>query len=151
MTKLISALPRFYAINEHLTNTFRAGIQLEKPVDGEILRHAVDTAIRRYPYFSVKTAVENEEYVLLPNDAPVVITYGMEPICLGSKVSNYHLIALAYEDCIIYFDGFHGLTHGIGIMPFIKTVLYYYLCEQDRLLWIRRESVLRTAKFLQKK
>lgn len=64
MTKLISALPRFYAINEHLTNTFRVGIQLEKPVDGEILRHAVDTAIRRYPYFSVKTAVENEEYVL---------------------------------------------------------------------------------------
>lgn len=133
MTRLISALPRFYAINEHLTNTYRTGIQLEKPVDGEILRNAVDTAMRRYPYFSVKTAVENEEYVLLPNDAPVVITRGAEPICLGSEAANRHLTALTYEDDIIYFDIFHGLTDAVGMFPFIKTVLYYYLCEREQI------------------
>lgn len=133
MTKLISALPRFYAINEHLTNTFRVGIQLEKSVDGEILRRAVDTTMPRYPYFSVKTAIENEEYVLLHNDAPVVITHGVEPICLGSEAANHHLIAFAYENDIIYFDFFHGLTDAVGSFPFVKTVLYYYLCEREQI------------------
>ena len=59
MTKLISALPKFYVTSEHLVNTFRVAIQSDQPVDGGILRQAVDTAMRRYPYFSVRTAVEN--------------------------------------------------------------------------------------------
>lgn len=132
MTKLISALPKFYVTSKHLVNTFRVAIQIDQPVDGEILRRAVDTAMRRYPYFSVKMAVENEEYVLLPNDFPIVITHGIEPICLGSEEANYHLVAFTYEGEIICLDCFHGLTDGTGIFPLFKTILYYYLCEREQ-------------------
>ena len=132
MTKLISALPKFYVTSEHLVNTFRVAIQINRLVDGEILRRAVDTAMRRYPYFSVRTAVENEEYVLLPNDSPVVITHGIEPLRLGSGEANYHLIAFNYEDEMIFLDCFHGLTDASGLFPLIKTVLYYYLCEREQ-------------------
>lgn len=133
MTKLISALPRFYAANENLVNTLRVGVELDKPIDGEILRQAVDTSMRRYPYFAVKTAVEDEEYVLLPNDAPVVVSGGGKAVCLGAGEANHHLVAFAYCENIIYLDAFHGLADGAGIFPLLKTVLYYYLCGRERI------------------
>ena len=131
MIRLLSELTQFYSVNDQLVNTLRFEIRLQKSIDGDTLRHAIDMAIRRYPYFSVKTAVVNEEYVLLANNEPIVVTHGAEPICLGSGEANHHLLALAYEEKSIFFDFFHGITDAIGAFPLIKTVLYYYLCERE--------------------
>ena len=116
-----------YAAGEDLYNTIRTRIALTEPVDPDALRKAVDMAIVRYPYFSVKLERTGEEYVLVRNDAQLPLSSGGKAIALGGEESRRHLFAIVYDDNLIYFDTSHFLTDGNGIFPFIKTLLYCYL------------------------
>lgn len=123
--------PAFYLSNESFAFTFRMQLRLTHEVDGGVLRHAVDAAMLRYPYFALRAAVEDEEIVLHDNPRPVVVKRGLEPVTLSSEESNEHLIALCYEGDTICFDVSHALMDGTGALPWVKTVLYYYLCERE--------------------
>ena len=116
-----------YAAGDELNNTIRTRIKMTEPIDPDALRKAVDTAIERYPYFSVKLIRKGEEYVLAHNDAPLPITPSGKAIPLGSGESSLHLFAIAYDNDLIYIDTSHFLTDGNGLFPFIKTLLYCYL------------------------
>ena len=52
----------------------RAKVRMKETVDIEILKTAVNKAIKRYPYFAVKIRIdENGSYVRVHNDKEVVL------------------------------------------------------------------------------
>lgn len=116
-----------YAAGNDLHNTIRTRIAMTEPVNADALRTAADAAITRYPYFSVKLIRIDEEFALTSNNAPLTISSGGRAIPLGGRESGYHLLALAYDENLIYVDTSHFLTDGNGKFPFIKTLLYCYL------------------------
>ena len=127
-----SGLSYLYGSNQHLHYTFRIAVEITEPIDGAILRKAVDTSIRRYPYFSIELVLTEDDifHKVMPNSRPIVIVDGAAPVLLNSEESNRHLLALAYVGNTVYFDVSHSLADASGMMEFIKTTLYYYLCEK---------------------
>lgn len=116
-----------YAAGAELHNTIRTRIKMTEPINADALRKAVDAAITRYPYFSVKLIRKGEEYVFVHNTAPLPITPNGRAIPLGGEESSGHLFAIAYDNDLIYIDTSHFITDGNGLFPFIKTLLYCYL------------------------
>ena len=126
-----SGLTYLYGSNQHRHHTFRIAVEMKEAMDGAALRKAVDTSIRRYPYFSIELVLTEEDVLhkVVPNSRPIVIVDGVMPVLLNSEESNRHLLSLAYAGNTVYFDMSHSLTDGTGAMEFIKTTLYYYICE----------------------
>lgn len=125
------SLAMFYGANRDFANAFSVRVTLKNPIEPEPLRRALDKAMDRYPYFSVCLTAVGKELVLEDNPLPVTIVKGPEPAKLNTAASNYHLVGLSYERTSIVFGAFHALTDGAGAFHWIKTVLYYYLCETE--------------------
>ena len=119
-----------YAAGADLAGTIRLAITLTEPVDAGALENALRTAARRYPYFAVKLVRCGDEYRMLPNDRPFVVSPRGQTVTLGSEQSNGHLFAFACEGRRLYVDMSHFATDGQGSFPFVKTLLYYYLSEK---------------------
>ena len=68
-------------------------IGLHEPVDGELLREAVEELRTRFPYFYVRAARQDGELRPVPNDLPMTVRGTWEPINLNAAASNYHLAA----------------------------------------------------------
>ena len=102
---------------------------LKDKVDGKILRNAVDTASRRFPYLMKEVCKNESRLYLVDNPRPVVIKEG-STVRLCSEESNRHLIAITYSGKKNSFISHHGLVDGRGIMPFRSTVLYYECREK---------------------
>ncbi|MBR5731781.1 MAG: hypothetical protein IKX89_07525 [Firmicutes bacterium] len=117
----------FYAAGPDLWGTFRIAVTLTEAVDPQALRHAAERAAERFPYFAVRLIRRGEEYVLEDNPLPFVISEEGWAAELGSKESNYHLFAFAWDGRRIYMDASHFMTDGNGCFPFLKSLLYYYL------------------------
>lgn len=127
--------PDTYLLYETRANVccnVRIVIKMYENVDGKILYNAVNKAIKRYPYFSVR--VENDgggRYVLKANDRPVSVLRTLNPPPpLGSSAVNYHLISVDYIGKMVYFNFNHSISGACGFIPFIKTVLYLYISEK---------------------
>ena len=59
---------RLYHDEKRFSFAIYARVTMKEPVDIDILRRSVNTAIKRYPYFAVHvTADKDGGYVLLPN------------------------------------------------------------------------------------
>lgn len=121
-----------YSADKNYHNAFKFIITLKKAVDIDALREAADIAIKRYPYFSIKTQVEGTEIRIVYNDKPLTITKGLCLPCLGTDAANNHFIALGCNEKSIIIDVYHAMTDGAGIFPFIKTLLYYYLIKTEK-------------------
>ena len=53
--------------------TVRYKVTLSEPVNEKLLTQAAGEAMTRFPYYSVKVGLdEGENYVLLPNDSPIL-------------------------------------------------------------------------------
>ena len=132
VTKLAPiSLAMFYGANRSFANAFSVRVTLKNPVEPEALRRALDKAMTRYPYFAVRLKIQGEALVLEDNPLPVSIVNGPEPAKLNTAQSNYHLVGVSYERASVVFGAFHALTDGAGAFNWIKTVLYYYLCETE--------------------
>ncbi len=90
--------PMFYLCSEEMPFGIRVEITLKNEIDGEILETAVNTAIKRYPYFAVKIVKSGEELVTEKNDLPIKVFQGDLLYPLGSAEVNYHLLALSYSE-----------------------------------------------------
>ncbi len=121
----------FYGANRDFANAFSVRVTLKNPIELEALRRALDKAMERYPYFSVRLKVRGLELVLEDNPLPVTIVKGPEPAKLNTAAANYHLVGVSYERTSVIFGAFHALTDGAGAFNWIKTTLYYYLCETE--------------------
>lgn len=130
--------PMFYIASEKMPFTIRIEVWLkEEAVDPDTLTYAINKAIQRYPYYAIQVEKQTvttdgesrEELITVPNPRPIVVYPGPEVYPLGSAEVNYHMLALSYHKNQIYFYASHVFTDGSGYFPYIKTVLYYYLCK----------------------
>ena len=128
--KLFTELRSLYVTSKENPNEIRIRIRIRDMVDPEILRHAVNTTMKRYPYFCVELQKKDGQYIFAENHRPVVITNSLHGVALNSVASNYHMIAFCWQDNWIILDVFHGMTDGTGAYEVVRTLLYYYCSER---------------------
>ena len=117
-----------FSVPEH-QNIMGVILSLTEPVDGEILRWAVEEMRVRFPYFYIRAAYRGDDLVTVPNSLPMTVRNTWEPIRLHSEASNLHLAAWKYEGCRLAFEIHHALTDGSGVLPYIKSTMFLYLSK----------------------
>jgi hypothetical protein len=95
-------------------------------VDYAFLFDAVNTAMKRYPYFSVFPKKNGECLQLQFNQAPVPVFNDGRCVVLGTKESAGHLLAFGCEGRKIILHASHYIADGVGITPLLMSVLYLY-------------------------
>ena len=128
--KLFTELRPLYTTSKESPNEIRIRIRLRDLIDSDILRHAVDSTMKRYPYFCVELKKKDGRYTFEENHRPVVITHSLHGVALNSEASNYHMIAFCWQNNWIILDVFHGMTDGTGAYEVLRTMLYYYCSER---------------------
>jgi len=128
--KLFTELRPLYTTSQKHPNEIRIRIRMRDLIVPDVLRHAVDTTMKRYPYFCVELQKKDSEYIFAENHRPVVITNSLHGVALNSEESNYHMIAFCWQDNWIILDVFHGMTDGTGAYEVVRTLLYYYCSER---------------------
>lgn len=73
-----------------------AFLTLKPPVDGDMLRSAVEALRTRFPYFYVRVASGGEDEAIVPNDLPMSVRNTWEPITFNTEAANFHLAAWKY-------------------------------------------------------
>ena len=124
--RLYTELRMLYSTSREDSFDIRIRMRMRDLIDPKALRYAVDTTIKRYPYFCVELQKRDGEYVFAQNNRPVVVANSSHGVELNSKDSNYHMIAFSWWDNWIMLDVFHGMTDGTGTYEVIRTLLYYY-------------------------
>ena len=99
--KLFTELRPLYVTSKESPNEIRIKIRIRDMIDAEILRHAVDTTMERYPYFCVELQKKGGQYIFAENHRPVVITNSLHGVALNSEASNYHI------GCVSWLDGWN--------------------------------------------
>ena len=127
-------MPEFYEPVLNLSDpehhsTMGVILSLKDPVDGNVLRSAVEKLRVRFPYFYVKAAFKGGDPVTVPNDLPMTVRNTWEPARFNTEATNFHLAAWKYEGHRLAFEIPHSLTDGAGILPYVKSVMYLYLSE----------------------
>ena len=123
---------RLYQSEKMFSHTVRIHVRMKETVDIAVLDQAVNTAIKRYPYFAVRVSLDEDGgYVLLPNDKRVVVMpTGKKMPKLGSKAVNGHLIYADCEGKDIYLNISHSMCGGKGFQPWVMTTIYEYVKEK---------------------
>lgn len=128
--KLFTELRPLYVTTNKSPNEIRIKIRMCDLIDPQILRHAVDMTMQRYPYFCVELKKKDGQYVFVENHRPVVVIHSLHGVALNSEDSNFHMIAFCWQNNWIILDVFHGLTDGTGAYEVVRTFLYYYCSER---------------------
>lgn len=126
---LFSELGRLYQAGKDRTNVIRIEVRLKDPIDGVILRRAVDTTMKRYPYFAVTLRKEADTWFFEENKRPVSVAHTERGVELNTEASGYHLLSFVWMGNTIYADVFHALTDGTGVYELMRTLLYSYCAE----------------------
>ncbi|MBQ1966262.1 MAG: hypothetical protein II348_06240, partial [Clostridia bacterium] len=105
-------------------------VTMRDPVDCNLLRKAVRSAMKRYPYFCVFPQRNGDQIQLCFNDAPVPVWEDGRCVTLGSKECDGHLLAFGCEERRILLHVSHYIADGMGICPLLMTVLYLYVSEK---------------------
>lgn len=101
-------------------------VRFKKKVSGSFLNQALQTAIRRYPYFNTKLIEKDGDFYIVQNDQSMIAKRTKELARLGHISCGYHLIDLTYYGYSFYVSFHHALCDGRGVMPFVETLIYYY-------------------------
>lgn len=104
-------------------------IKLKAPVVGKNLEQAVAETFIRFPYFKSLLVEQKGDFYLVPNEAPFLVRATADLHPLGGKEVNNYLIDLTYNQDKINLAFHHGLCDGRGLMPFAKTLIYYYCLQ----------------------
>jgi hypothetical protein len=122
--------PLLYGASESFFSTFRLAIRMKSTVDYDLLSHAVERTMVRYPYFCVCPEREGDELVLRHNKQPLPVFPDDRTVTLGSSESHGHLISFGCKDKTIFIDASHFLADGMGIDPLLKSLLWAYVSER---------------------
>ena len=123
---------RLYQSEKYFSHTVRIHVRMKDEVDTDVLDKAVNSAIRRYPYFAVRVTVDEDGgYVLVPNDKKIVVMPTPEKMpLLGSSSINDHLLFVDCSGKDIFFNISHTMCGGRGFQPWIMTNVYEYVREK---------------------
>ena len=146
----MSKNPDMYLLYEYMDKlpfTVRFKVQLDAPVDAEMLNKSAQEAIKRFPYFSVEVGLdEGQNYTLTHNDKPIaVLPEKDERLVLGSDEVNRHLVALTYKDDCVWFNFSHSICGSFGGMFWLKTTLYQYMIKKYGNLAAPRSTAMTAA------
>ena len=144
---LFTEIRPLYSTSRERPYVIRIKIRMRDLIEQEVLRHAVDITMQRYPYFCVELQ-KNEQYSFIENHRPIIITNSLKGVELNSEASNYHMIAFAWKDNWIILDIFHGMTDGTGAYEIIKTLLYYYCSERYNIQFHSRDGIRLLGDFI---
>jgi len=122
---------RLYYDETLFSRAVRVRVIMKEEVRIDILRKSVNIAIQRYPYYSVRAAVDGYgAYVLLHNPRKIVVLPTRETLPdLCTEEINEHLLYLDTEGRDIYFNISHSLSGGKGIIPFLMTCMWQYILD----------------------
>lgn len=120
----------YYSLTPNGGVTVHYVIEMKDEIDGNALRNAVDTAMKRYPYLGKKIVAAADGYHLEDNDLPVVVANTHHTIPLCGPDANYHQFTFTYAGNTIFLNNTHALVDGRGRGPFLHTVMYYYCRER---------------------
>ena len=123
---LFSEINPLFASTGETPNVIRIRMRLRDEVDGDVLSRAVETAMKRYPYFCVELQKRDGQWGFADNPRPVTVTHSDGGAALNSEASNRHLIAFSWHEDWVILDISHALTDGTGAYEVVRTVLYYY-------------------------
>lgn len=101
-------------------------VRFKKKVSGSYLSQALQTAMKRYPYFNTKLIERDGDFFIVQNEQSLIVKRTKQLAKLGHISCGYHLIDVTYYDYSLYISFHHALCDGRGIMPFIDTLIYYY-------------------------
>lgn len=91
------------------------------------LEFCVNTAIKKFPYFSVRLCTDGLTLFFEHNDNPVpVFSVESSNRQFGSDAVNRHYMFFTVKDEWLVFDISHILTDGCGAKRFLKAVLFLY-------------------------
>ena len=123
---------RLYQSEKYFAHTVRIHVRMKDKVDINILDKAVNSAIRRYPYFAVRVTVDEDGgYVLIPNDKKIVVMPTAENMpMVGSSKINDHLLFVDCSGKDIFFNISHTMCGGRGFQPWVMTNIYEYVREK---------------------
>ena len=127
---IFTGIRPLYQSQKGSPNEIEARIRMRDLIDPVVLRTAVDTTMKRYPYFCVELQKKNGQYVFVDNCRPITITHAQHGPELNSEEANLHMLSFSWFDNWIIMDIFHGLTDGTGAYEIIRTLLYYYCSER---------------------
>ncbi len=122
--------PMIYMSTPEHPNTMCVVAELKEPIDGEILQNVIEELRVRFPYFYVKAVARDNDVFTEPNPLPMTVRNTWEPINFNSDESNYHLTAWKYEGTRLALEMSHSLSDGAGVLPYVKSALYLYLCRK---------------------
>lgn len=128
--KITAGIRTLYSTTKECSNVIRLRIKMNSKIDPEIFHSAVDTTMKRYPYFLVELKRREGQYYYVENPRPVVVSDSLHGVNLNSAESNYHMVAFSWQDNWMSLDIFHGLTDGTGAYEVVRTLLYYYCLER---------------------
>ena len=123
---------RLYQSEKYFAHTVRIHVRMKEEVDINILDKAVNSAIRRYPYFAVRVTVDEDGgYILVSNNKRIVVMPTAEKMPrLGSSSINDHLLFVDCSGKDIFFNISHTMCGGRGLQPWVMTNVYEYVREK---------------------
>lgn len=114
------------------SKVFRFACELYETVDSQVLQHALDRTVARFPFYqsilkkglfwhyfedtAIRPTVKEE------NDRPCAPIYNADQPGL--------LFRVYYFKKRISLEVFHALADGMGAMRFLRTLVYFYLSEK---------------------
>ena len=120
-----------YEVTPSSLYTAKVVVELNVPVNGDILREAAQKAFRRFPYYSRTVRLDDHgAYVLEPCDKPICVFEEGEQVVLGTEQTNGLLFAITYSPSTVYFNFCHNFCGGCGAMMWIKSTLWHYLTDE---------------------
>ncbi|MCH4168886.1 MAG: hypothetical protein LKF42_06520 [Streptococcaceae bacterium] len=101
-------------------------IKMKDTINQSHLEKAAEKALQRFDYLMQSFKEIDGDFYLIENNKPLIIRKSATLLSLGGQTTNYHLIDLHFWQNKIFISYHHGLCDGRGIMPFVRTLLYYY-------------------------
>lgn len=124
MANLFPAIEMFWP-----SPIYRISITLDRKIEAEILKNALNKTLNRFPYFKVRLKKGLFwPYLEYNSKEPIIMEDTAYP-CVGInyRQNNYYLFKVKYIDCTISLEIFHALTDGGGAIIFLKTLAAQYL------------------------
>lgn len=107
--------------------TVRLSVRLDSLIDGEVLKTALESTQKRYPYLKLRMKKQGADLYYEENPLPVCLFNTDRRISLNCEETNYHIWAVCYKDDFVYLDFYHGICDGTGMYMVLSTLLYYYI------------------------
>ncbi|MBO6118278.1 MAG: hypothetical protein J6P44_07040 [Bacteroidales bacterium] len=103
-------------------------VRMKSRIKDNALNDACRMAFKRYPYLNTKLRLHSDGLYYLDKCPFKPIPQRRKRFrALGSMSVQYHIIDITVNKKSIYIAFHHGMCDGLGIMPFIRTLIYYYL------------------------